>query len=283
MAAGYFGSRAVTRPDPRSSPPHTTLRVGRSGGPAGRGAVGRRDRRGGARRGCRGRAAAAARRRLERRHRGRGRAAASHCWSAVPGTPSSRCPTVRCSSPSRRARTGTHWSPPPSDAGLGGLECLSGIPGSTGATPVQNVGAYGVEIADLLVDVDLYDRRTGRGPPARARRRARARVPRERAQAPRRRGRPAGAVPAARRTARAPRSAIPSWPARSASRSGATVPAAAARDGRARPAPRQGHGPRRRGPRHVERRLVLHQPGRSPRRTPRTCPACPAGPPTPTG
>ena len=32
--------------------------------------------------------------------------------------------------------------------GLGGLECLSGIPGSHGATPVQNVGAYGVEIAD---------------------------------------------------------------------------------------------------------------------------------------
>lgn len=45
--------------------------------------------------------------------------------------------------------------------GFGGLECLSGIPGRTGATPVQNVGAYGVEIADLLVDVDLYDRRTG--------------------------------------------------------------------------------------------------------------------------
>ncbi|MCW0213042.1 MAG: UDP-N-acetylmuramate dehydrogenase [Pseudonocardia sp.] len=45
--------------------------------------------------------------------------------------------------------------------GLGGLECLSGIPGRTGATPVQNVGAYGVEIADLLVDVDLYDRRSG--------------------------------------------------------------------------------------------------------------------------
>nr|WP_226370114.1 UDP-N-acetylmuramate dehydrogenase [Pseudonocardia oceani] len=47
------------------------------------------------------------------------------------------------------------------EQGLGGLECLSGIPGRTGATPVQNVGAYGVEIADLLVDVDLYDRRTG--------------------------------------------------------------------------------------------------------------------------
>jgi UDP-N-acetylmuramate dehydrogenase len=45
--------------------------------------------------------------------------------------------------------------------GLGGLECLSGIPGRTGATPVQNVGAYGVEIAEMLVDVDLYDRRAG--------------------------------------------------------------------------------------------------------------------------
>ena len=58
--------------------------------------------------------------------------------------------------------------------GLGGLECLSGIPGRTGATPVQNVGAYGVEIADLLVDVDLYDRRTGAVPPHVPGRRARA-------------------------------------------------------------------------------------------------------------
>ncbi|MGH3672205.1 MAG: UDP-N-acetylmuramate dehydrogenase [Pseudonocardiaceae bacterium] len=47
------------------------------------------------------------------------------------------------------------------EAGSGGLECLSGIPGSVGATPVQNVGAYGVELSDLLVDVDLYDRRWG--------------------------------------------------------------------------------------------------------------------------
>ncbi|MGH3833321.1 MAG: UDP-N-acetylmuramate dehydrogenase [Pseudonocardiaceae bacterium] len=46
-------------------------------------------------------------------------------------------------------------------AGYGGLECLSGIPGSVGATPVQNVGAYGVELSDLLVEVDLYDRRLG--------------------------------------------------------------------------------------------------------------------------
>lgn len=45
--------------------------------------------------------------------------------------------------------------------GLGGLECLSGIPGSTGATPVQNVGAYGVEVADVISRVRLLDRRTG--------------------------------------------------------------------------------------------------------------------------
>lgn len=44
------------------------------------------------------------------------------------------------------------------EEGLGGLECLSGIPGSTGATPVQNVGAYGVEVADLLEDVTVFDR-----------------------------------------------------------------------------------------------------------------------------
>ena len=45
--------------------------------------------------------------------------------------------------------------------GLGGLECLSGIPGSAGATPVQNVGAYGAEVADTIVGVRLLDRRTG--------------------------------------------------------------------------------------------------------------------------
>jgi UDP-N-acetylmuramate dehydrogenase len=46
-------------------------------------------------------------------------------------------------------------------AGLGGLECLSGIPGSAGATPVQNVGAYGVEVADTITRVRLLDRSTG--------------------------------------------------------------------------------------------------------------------------
>jgi UDP-N-acetylmuramate dehydrogenase len=41
---------------------------------------------------------------------------------------------------------------------LAGLEALSGIPGSTGATPVQNVGAYGQEVAQTITDVRVYDR-----------------------------------------------------------------------------------------------------------------------------
>ncbi|RBM21218.1 UDP-N-acetylenolpyruvoylglucosamine reductase [Prauserella sp. PE36] len=45
--------------------------------------------------------------------------------------------------------------------GIGGLECLSGIPGSAGATPIQNVGAYGCEISEVLHSIDFYDRRTG--------------------------------------------------------------------------------------------------------------------------
>lgn len=60
---------------------------------------------------------------------------------------------------------GEDWDDVVADAvrrGLGGVECLSGIPGLTGATPVQNVGAYGVEIADVLESVDLFDRATGR-------------------------------------------------------------------------------------------------------------------------
>ncbi len=43
-------------------------------------------------------------------------------------------------------------------AGRAGLECLSGIPGSVGATPIQNVGAYGQEVADAIVSVRAYDR-----------------------------------------------------------------------------------------------------------------------------
>ena len=42
--------------------------------------------------------------------------------------------------------------------GLAGMEALSGIPGSTGATPVQNVGAYGQEVAALITAVQVWDR-----------------------------------------------------------------------------------------------------------------------------
>src|SRR5438105_11562652 len=47
--------------------------------------------------------------------------------------------------------------------GLAGLECLSGIPGFTGATPIQNVGAYGQEVAETITQVRVYDRETGAG------------------------------------------------------------------------------------------------------------------------
>lgn len=46
-------------------------------------------------------------------------------------------------------------------AGLTGIEALSLVPGSTGATPVQNVGAYGQEIAQTLVSIEAYDRQAG--------------------------------------------------------------------------------------------------------------------------
>jgi UDP-N-acetylmuramate dehydrogenase len=42
--------------------------------------------------------------------------------------------------------------------GLSGVECLSGIPGLAGATPIQNVGAYGQEVAETVVSVRAYDR-----------------------------------------------------------------------------------------------------------------------------
>ncbi|URN15469.1 MULTISPECIES: UDP-N-acetylmuramate dehydrogenase [Streptomyces] len=45
------------------------------------------------------------------------------------------------------------------EAGLAGVECLAGIPGSAGATPIQNVGAYGQEVATTLTEVVAYDRR----------------------------------------------------------------------------------------------------------------------------
>ncbi|MBW1597756.1 UDP-N-acetylmuramate dehydrogenase [Streptomyces sp. JJ38] len=44
------------------------------------------------------------------------------------------------------------------EAGLAGIECLAGIPGSAGATPIQNVGAYGQEVSSVITEVVAYDR-----------------------------------------------------------------------------------------------------------------------------
>lgn len=63
-----------------------------------------------------------------------------------------------------RAQAGEDWEPLVAhcvDEGLAGIECLSGIPGLVGATPIQNVGAYGQEISDTVATVRVYDRRTG--------------------------------------------------------------------------------------------------------------------------
>jgi UDP-N-acetylmuramate dehydrogenase len=47
------------------------------------------------------------------------------------------------------------------ESGWAGLECLSGIPGLVGATPMQNVGAYGQEVSDTITRVRALDTRSG--------------------------------------------------------------------------------------------------------------------------
>jgi UDP-N-acetylmuramate dehydrogenase len=47
------------------------------------------------------------------------------------------------------------------DEGWQGLECLSGIPGLVGGTPIQNVGAYGQEVAETITRVRAFDRAAG--------------------------------------------------------------------------------------------------------------------------
>jgi UDP-N-acetylmuramate dehydrogenase len=44
------------------------------------------------------------------------------------------------------------------EEGLTGIECLSGIPGSAGATPIQNVGAYGQDVSQTIISVRVLDR-----------------------------------------------------------------------------------------------------------------------------
>jgi UDP-N-acetylmuramate dehydrogenase len=63
-----------------------------------------------------------------------------------------------------KAGAGEPWDPFVAYAverGYAGIECLSGIPGSTGATPIQNVGAYGQDVSETIARVEALDRTTG--------------------------------------------------------------------------------------------------------------------------
>ncbi len=63
------------------------------------------------------------------------------------------------------AQAGEPWDPFVAacvEQGLAGVECLSGIPGSVGATPIQNVGAYGQEVSETIRAVRALDRTSGR-------------------------------------------------------------------------------------------------------------------------
>lgn len=62
-----------------------------------------------------------------------------------------------------RVQAGEDWDPFVARCvadGLSGVECLSGIPGRVGATPIQNVGAYGQDVSETIVEVRAYDRET---------------------------------------------------------------------------------------------------------------------------
>lgn len=62
-----------------------------------------------------------------------------------------------------RVSAGENWDAFVSRAvslGFGGIECLAGIPGTVGGTPVQNVGAYGQEVSSSIVSVRVLDRKS---------------------------------------------------------------------------------------------------------------------------
>ncbi|HEX8152111.1 MAG TPA: UDP-N-acetylmuramate dehydrogenase [Thermoanaerobaculia bacterium] len=64
-----------------------------------------------------------------------------------------------------RVAAGEPWDPFVAmtvENGWAGVECLSGIPGSTGATPIQNVGAYGQDVSETIARVEALDRTADR-------------------------------------------------------------------------------------------------------------------------
>lgn len=75
-----------------------------------------------------------------------------------------RMPSPRPGFVRLRAAAGHDWDALVAYAvghGLAGIEAMSGIPGTVGAAPVQNIGAYGQEIVQTLVEVELLDEETG--------------------------------------------------------------------------------------------------------------------------
>jgi UDP-N-acetylmuramate dehydrogenase len=72
--------------------------------------------------------------------------------------------TAACSGAVITVAAGEPWDPLVSHAierGWSGIEAMSGIPGLVGATPIQNVGAYGAEVSELISVVRTLDRYTG--------------------------------------------------------------------------------------------------------------------------
>ncbi|MET0295973.1 MAG: UDP-N-acetylmuramate dehydrogenase [Microbacterium sp.] len=75
-----------------------------------------------------------------------------------------RMPSPRPGFVRLRVQAGHHWDALVAFAvaeGLAGIEAMSGIPGTVGASPVQNIGAYGQEIVQTIVEVDLLDESDG--------------------------------------------------------------------------------------------------------------------------
>ncbi|MEJ5944325.1 UDP-N-acetylmuramate dehydrogenase [Pseudokineococcus basanitobsidens] len=88
-----------------------------------------------------------------------------HTAVVVAGRGVRREPVDACGGVWVTAQAGHPWEELVAEAtesGWLGLEALSGIPGSTGATPVQNVGAYGTDVAATVAEVRTWDRRERR-------------------------------------------------------------------------------------------------------------------------
>ena len=79
---------------------------------------------------------------------------------AIAGGRTSLLPRATRSSSPERDATGRVRRAQTVEANCAGLECLSGIPGTVGGTPVQNVGAYGQEVAETITEVRALDLRT---------------------------------------------------------------------------------------------------------------------------